>query len=83
MNIVTKHDVNKFLELLKAGLKNGKKKELKIYTNGSVYDGIDVVKTYFVNLEFTFSIDREIIDEVFADDDIDLSNQVDDLLKDI
>lgn len=81
MNVITKSDVDKFLTLLKAGMKHGRKKELKHYTNGSAYDGTDVVKEYYVSIEFAFHIDREIMDEYFADEDFDVSKKVDELLK--
>lgn len=81
MNIITNADVKKFLTLLKAGMQNGKQKSLKSYTDGSAYDGTAVVKDYYVSLEFSFRVDREIIENLFAEDDFDLSNQVNDLMK--
>lgn len=81
MNIITNADVKKFLTLVQAGIKTGKQKTLKNYTSGSTYDGTNVVKDYYVSLEFSFHVDREIIDSLFAEDDFDLSNQVNDLMK--
>jgi hypothetical protein len=81
MNIITNADVKKFLTLVQAGLKNGKKRELKNYTSASTYDGINVVKEYYVSLELSFTVDREIIDTLFAEDDFDVSNQVNDLMN--
>jgi hypothetical protein len=81
MNIITSSDVDKFLKLLKAGLKDGRKKELKEYTSATTFDGTSVVKEYYVSLEFRFMIDREFIDNMFIEDNFDVSSQVDDLLK--
>jgi len=81
MNIITNADVNKFLTLIKAGMKHGKKRELRNHTSGSTYNGTNVVKEYFVSLEFSFFVDSGIIDELFAEDDFDVSNRVNDLLK--
>jgi len=81
MNIITTADVEKFLKLVKAGMNHGKRKELKNYTSASTYDGTNVVKEYYVNVEFSFSVDREIIDSLFIDDDFDVSNKINDLMK--
>lgn len=81
MNIITQSDVENFLKLLKAGLKHGREKNLRSYNSGTTYDGTSVVKEYYVHLELSFRVDREIIDELFAEEDFDVSNQVDNLLK--
>jgi hypothetical protein len=83
MNIITNADVKKFLTLVQAGMKHGKKRQLKNYTNGSAYEGTNVVKEYYVSLELSFTVDREIIDNLFTEDDFDVSNQVNDLMKDL
>jgi len=83
MNIITSQDVKNFITLLQAGLKHGRRKELKNYSSATPYDSTNVIKEYYVNLEFSFIVDREIIDSFFAEDDFDLSNQVKDLLKDL
>lgn len=81
MNIITTGDVEKFLKLVQAGIKHGKKKELKNYTSASTYDGTNVVKEYYVAVEFSFVVDREIIESLFIEDDFDVSNKINDLLK--
>jgi hypothetical protein len=81
MNIITNADLKKFLTLVQAGMKHGKKRELNNYTSGLTYDGTNVVKEYYVSLELSFTVDREIIDNLFAEDDFDVSNQVNDLIK--
>ncbi len=83
MNIITTSDVKKFLKLLQAGLKQGDKKELKTYTHGTMYDDTPVVREYFVKLDFSFTISREVVDDIFAEEDFDASEQLKDLLKDI
>ncbi len=79
MNIVTKSDKKKFIALLKAGLKNGTSQELKIYSSARKYESMDVVKDYYVSLEFKFDIDVEHIDEIVFNDLTD--NEIDELLK--
>ncbi len=81
MNIITSADVDKFLKLMKAGMQHGREKELKDYTSATTYSGTSVPKEYYVSLEFRFRVDREIIDSVFAEDDFDVKNQIDELLK--
>lgn len=83
MNIITNADVKTFLTLLKAGLKNGRRKALKNYSMGTPYDGTDIIKEYYVNLEFSFFIDGDVIDQVFAEDDFESSSQIEDMLKDL
>lgn len=81
MNLITNADVKKFVTLLKAGLANGKRKELKVYTNGDSYDGTDITKNYFVSLEFYFHIDPQIIEALFIEEDAGLTSQIDEMLK--
>lgn len=81
MNIITNADVKKFLTLLQIGLESGRQKELKSYSATTNYDGINAVKDYYVHLEFSFRIDKEIIESLFIEDDFDTSNQIKDLLK--
>lgn len=57
------------------------KKKLSNYTSATVYDGTEVVKEYYVNVEFSFRVDREIIENLFLEEDFDTSNQVNDLIK--
>jgi hypothetical protein len=83
MNIITNADVKKFLTLVQAGIKHGKNRNLKNYTSGSTHDGTNVVKEYYVSLELSFRVDREIIDNLFVEDDFDVSNQINDLMKDL
>ena len=81
MNIITTSDVKKFLALLKAGLKNGRSKELKTYSSATKHDGIDVAKEYYIHLEFSFSINPDDIDKIISEDLMD--NDIDDLLNKI
>lgn len=78
MNIITNADVKKFLTLLQTGLKNGKRKELKNYSC-TASCGND--KDYYVHLEFSFYINKEIVEDTFIEDDFDTSNQINDLLN--
>ena len=78
MNIVTKSDTKKFITLVKAGLKNGTSKELKNYSSATKHDGIDVVKEYYVSLQFSFRINPEDIEQLISDDLMD--NEIDELL---
>ena len=59
MNIVTQSDVKKFISLLKAGLKAGQRKNMKVHTSTTVFDGTDVPKSHYVNIEFGFIIPHE------------------------
>lgn len=81
MNIITKSDVEKFVKLLRAGLINGKRKELTTYTSATTYDGTEVVKEYYVSLEFKFLVDQDKVEEAFIEDDFNVNNQINDLLK--
>lgn len=81
MNITTTADVKKFLTLIKAGLKHGERRELSNYTSATHHEGTSVVKSYYCSLELRFTVDAAIIDELFAEDDIDAQNQVDELMK--
>lgn len=81
MNIITNSDVKKFLTLIKAGLKNGNKKELRIHDSASFFDGITVAKSHYVSVEFSFHIDPDKLQELFIEEDAGLTNQIDDLLK--
>lgn len=83
MNIITKGDVEKFLKLVKAGLKHGKSKEMRNYTASSNFDGTHIAKEYYVNIELSFKIEPEILEKLFAEDDFDLQKSIDDLMKDI
>jgi hypothetical protein len=81
MNIITNADVKKFLTLLKAGMKNGRKRELKNYTSATTpYDAAGAAKEYFVSLEFHFFIDGDILGSLFTEEDFDLTSKVDELL---
>ena len=79
MNIITKSDTKKFIALLKAGLKQGTSKELKTYSNASKLGGTDIAMNYYVNLEFSFHITADKINDIVSEDF--LSNEIDDLLK--
>lgn len=63
MNIITKADVEKFKTLLKEGLKNGKQKDLTIYTSEN-----SEKNEYFVSLNFKFFINKDKLDDLFNDD---------------
>tara|TARA_R110000772_G_scaffold46279_7_gene105707 strand:+ start:452 stop:694 length:243 start_codon:yes stop_codon:yes gene_type:complete len=79
MNIITKSDIKKYLALVKAGLKNGTSKELTNYSSSTKHDGTDVVKEYFVSLEFRFMIKPEDIEQIISEDLMD--NEIEELLK--
>lgn len=81
MNIITNADVKKFLTLLQIGLESGRQKELKSYSAATNYDRISAVKDYYVHLEFSFKVDREIIENAFVEEDFDTTSQINDLLK--
>lgn len=81
MQIITKADVDKFLKLVKAGLKDSTNKELNIYDSAIVFDGTEVTKEHYVSLEFRFKVSREVIDRLFVEDSFDVSNEIDNLLK--
>lgn len=78
MNITTKSDIKKFIALLKVGLKNGTSKEMTNYSSATKYDGIDVVKEYYVALDFRFKIKPEFIDAIVFNDLMD--NEIEELL---
>jgi len=80
MNIITKSDKKKFIQLLKMGLKNGIQKNLTTYSASTSHHGTPVVKEYYVSLEFQFLIDPEHIEKLLAEDFIE--NEIDDLLND-
>ncbi len=71
MNIVTKSDVKKFLHLLKAGLKSGERKELKIYTDTKTLDGTNIPIDHYVSLEFRFRVKDEDLEELIREDSYD------------
>lgn len=64
MNLITKSDVKKFIELLKGGLTSGTKKEMSVYTSASTYDGTGVPKEYYVSIEFKFMCDPQMIEDI-------------------
>lgn|GEM_PF-2214515 len=80
MNIITKSDKKKFIQLLKLGLKNGTQKNMTTYSGTTNHEGTLVVKEYYVSLDFRFLIDPEHIDKLIAEDFIE--NEIDDLLND-
>lgn len=81
MNVITKSDIKKFLYLLKAGLREGKQKELKTYTSATCVDGTDVPKEYYISLEMNFRINPEAVDRLMAENYFD--EELQDLFKSI
>lgn len=79
MNIITKSDTKKFIALLKAGLKNGKLKELRSHSSATNHEGLDVVKSYYISLEFRCRLLPEDIDDILTEDLMD--NEIDELLS--
>jgi len=81
MNIITQADVDKFLILAKAGFLKGQKKELKNYTSANCFDGTNVPKNYYVSIEFSFTVDADVLDNLFNQESFDVSKKIEDLLK--
>ena len=79
-SIITKSDIKKFIYLLKEGVKNGKRKDMKIYSSASTLDGTGVATGYYVSLEFSFMIDPEHIEDLLNEDFIE--NEIDELFND-
>ena len=83
MNIITKGDVKKFLKLVKVGMKYGTNKELKNFSSNLADKNNDGDQKYYVSLDFSFSISKNIIDGVFIDDDFDVSNEIKKLVDEL
>ena len=81
MTLITNADVKKFLKLVEVGMRNGKKRSLTNYTSATTYDGTNVKKEYYVSLSFSYTVDAKDLDELFVDEDLDVSNQINDLMK--
>jgi len=71
MNLVTKADIKRFLQLLEIGLKEGKKVELKNYTSADTHDGTNIAKSYYVSIEFCFHCATESIGALVDSDAVD------------
>lgn len=81
MNIITNADMKKFLMLVQAGIKSGTKRELSNYNSASCYDGTNIAKEYYVNVQFSFLIERDKLEEFFIEDDAGLSNQIKEMIN--
>lgn len=81
MNIITRADIKKFIKLMKAGITEGKQKEMKIYSSASNYDGTNVPKEWFCNIEFSFRLAPEIIDAIVEEESVD--DEIKDMLKNL
>lgn len=77
MNIITNADVQKFLKLFKAGIDHGHKKELRNYT-AVIND-----EKCFVSLEFSFNVDQALLDKIFKEEKIDISQYVSKQVKEM
>lgn len=71
MNIVTKADTKKFIALLKAGLIEGRQKDMSIYTSATMFDGTDVPKSYYVSIELRYHVDPSVINDLLDKDNFD------------
>jgi hypothetical protein len=81
MNLVTKADIKRFLQLLEIGLKEGKIEECRNFVCSNKHDGTDVIKEWFVSLDFTFKCSPEAIHDIVDSDSVD--DEIKDMIKNL
>lgn len=79
MNIITKSDTKKFIALLKIGLKKGERKEMKNWSNVTMFNETDAPEEYYVSLEFNFFINPEDVKNIISNDL--MENEIEELLN--
>jgi hypothetical protein len=79
MNIVTKSELKRFIELSKIGIKHGRRKEIRNYTSVTTYDGTDVPKEYYISLELRYFCDADEIQDLIEKENF--GHDLDDIIS--